>query len=361
MASIGLRVNEVVVLLNLNSIWSQLLVNLARVSRVLRGNVGVSERRVTIHRFLVIIVFLFNSFLRDCGFFPSFARRQSIHVLAILKSSERIWLSLVVFLIVWQILLDVFLFLSLLRLELLLCCDDLVYFIDELLTKIYSLQILGVFSKYFQEELYVSLVWELKSLLDYGRYRVVAVLIQHYVSEQILLFRRLSWCRSRSVDILVKKHVKNNLLALGVWVIQQNFHNTRWILGGAVSQQILADDSCYLKVDGLIVEIDHFRDNVIRKLVIYQFFHILDHLVYKLTLLLKRACLQASLHHTATLLVLGNLQRILDDRLINGLFMLVFYQNVKAGLDHMVSVDVYWELVNIISDSLRELLRPLHS
>ena len=154
LAGIGLRVNEVVVLLNLNSIWSQLLVHLARVSRVLRGNVGVSERRVTIHRFLVIIVFLFNSFLRDCGFFTSFARRQSIHVLAILKSSERIWLSLVAFLIV----LDVFLFLSLLRLELLLCCDDLVYFIDELLTKIYSLQILGVFSEYFQEELYVSLV-----------------------------------------------------------------------------------------------------------------------------------------------------------------------------------------------------------
>ena len=60
--------------------------------------------------------------------------------------------------VVFLIVMDVFLFLSLLRLELLLCCDYLVNFIDELLTKIYSLQILGVFSEYFQEELYVSLV-----------------------------------------------------------------------------------------------------------------------------------------------------------------------------------------------------------
>ena len=40
--------------------------------------------------------------------------------------------------------------------------------------------------------------------------------------------------------------------------------------------------------------------------------------------------------------------------------MLVFNEDIQTSLDNVVAMDVDWKLVNIVSNSLRELLRSLH-
>ena len=78
-------------------------------------------------------------------------------------------------------LLHIMLLLSLL--DLLLNYDNLVNFVDKLFAEIYFLQVFSIFSENFQEKLYVPLVVELKSFLDYGRNCIVSILVKHYVSE----------------------------------------------------------------------------------------------------------------------------------------------------------------------------------
>ena len=88
-------------------------------------------------------------------------------------------------------LMKLLLLLSLSRLELLLGCDNLIYFVDELFAEVDSLEVFSVLPEYLQEEFNVLFVVKLEGLLNYGRYSVVSILIEHDVSEQIFLFRGL--------------------------------------------------------------------------------------------------------------------------------------------------------------------------
>lgn len=88
-------------------------------------------------------------------------------------------------------LMKLFLLLGLLRLKLLLGCDNLINFIDELLAEVDSLEVFSVLPEYLQEEFNVFFVVELEGLLNDGRNSIVSILIEHDVSEQIFLFRGL--------------------------------------------------------------------------------------------------------------------------------------------------------------------------
>lgn len=74
------------------------------------------------------------------------------------------------------------------RLYLLLEQHHLVDFIDEFLSKVDLLEILGVLSEYLYKELYIFLIGELEGLLNDGRDCVVAKLIEHDLPEGIPLF-----------------------------------------------------------------------------------------------------------------------------------------------------------------------------
>ena len=112
----------------------------------------------------------------------------------------------------------------------------------------------------------------------------------------------------------------------------------------------MADDFGDLFVDGLVLEVDDFAHDIVCELVIYELLHVVDDLVYQPVLLHQASSFQASLHHAAALLVTGDLQAILDDRLVNWVFVLISGQDVQTGLDHVISMYVHCQLVNIVSN-----------
>lgn len=90
-----------------------------------------------------------------------------------------------------------------------------------------------------------------------------------------------------------------------------------------------------------VVELYHFTNNVVRELIINELFDVFNHLINESALLTQTSSLEASLHDTAPLFIPGNLQGVGDDRLVDGLLMLVLGQDFQARLHHMVAVDVH--------------------
>lgn len=103
-------------------------------------------------------------------------------------------------------------------LYLLLVLNHLVDLVYKFLPEVDLLQVLCIFSEYLEEKSYILRIRELEGLLNYSRDGIVAVLVQHYVSERVPLLVR--------VVGLVHERVVDQLLAVEVRVVYKDLYNT---------------------------------------------------------------------------------------------------------------------------------------
>lgn len=137
-------------------------------------------------------------------------------------------------------------------------------------------------------------------------------------------------------------------MTIRCWVLEQSLDNTGWKFRITVKLQILGHNLWYLKIYNWIFELYHFTHNIVSKLIIYQVFDIGNDFIYKPLLLLITSSFETGLHHAAPLLILRYLKTVLYHCRVYWLFMGIRGHYFKAGLNNMVSVNVYWELVNVV-------------
>ena len=159
--------------------------------------------------------------------------------------------------------------------------------------------------------------------------------------------------------LLLAEYFEDVLLTFEIAWVHQDLNDAGRVFWIAIAKEILADDFGDFFVDGLVLEVYDFAHDIVGKLVIDELFHVIDNLVDQPALLQQTSSFQTGLHHAAALLVPGNLQAILNDRLVYRVFVLIGGQNIETSLDHMISMYVDCQLVNIVSNSHRKLCASL--
>ena len=186
----------------------------------------------------------------------------------------------------------------------------------------------------------VFTVGVIKCFLHNSKYSVVSISIKQNFFKQILLF----WV----LIFLFQKHIENELLRFVITRVHQYFNNTWWVFWIAISQQVLTDNLCNFFVYCLIFKINDFTYNIICKLIIYQFFNVIDDLINQSVFLWLTSCLETCLHYTAALLVSGYVETISDNGLVDWILVFIFGHYIKTCLDNMISVYVNWHVINVV-------------
>ena len=202
-----------------------------------------------------------------------------------------------------------------------------------------------------QEIFDVLLIWAFKGFLHDGVNGVVPILVEEDVLEKVLLLGVLV--------LLLAEYFEDILLTFKIAWVHEDLNDAGWVFWIAVAKEILADDFGDFFVDGLVLEVYDFAHDIVGKLVIDELFHVIDNLVDQPALLQQTSSFQTGLHHAAALLVPCNLQAILNDRLVYRVFVLIGGQNIQTSLDHVISMYVYCQLVNVVFNSHRKLCASL--
>ena len=146
-----------------------------------------------------------------------------------------------------------------------------------------------------------------KGFLNSGRYNIIAILVKHYTAKYIFLLWLFDigliglniwidlWSFAESIEY--------QLMASLVRFVKESFNNFGWELRITVKLYIEWNNFSNFIIDITFLEINYFADNVISKLIIYEFRHISDNFIYQLVFLLCTSSLEACLHYTASLLV----------------------------------------------------------
>ena len=89
-----------------------------------------------------------------------------------------------------------------------------------------------------------------------------------------------------------------------------------------------------------------------------KFSHVFDNLINKPTLLNHTPIFKTNLHDATALFISGYFERVLNDGVVDWLFVFIFCENVEAGLDDVVARNVDGEIQNMVLNGKLKLLAP---